>query len=160
MTSDDEPKPPAVDNADRETAVQAMAHMTIAKTHMRELIKARVHTRAASRAYKHLDRRPKSVKRSAQLVDLENCVIGDEPDQSRMVALASQTLPALRGPKRELGVGGEAAEAVRVVDMAQLLAFVAQPCGMQKPDAARNGTSRLALNLLLPPDGPVVRCKP
>jgi predicted RNA-binding Zn ribbon-like protein len=56
MTSDEEPKAPAVDNTDRETAVQAMAHMTIAKTHLRELIKARVHTRAASRTYKHLDR--------------------------------------------------------------------------------------------------------
>jgi predicted RNA-binding Zn ribbon-like protein len=56
MTSDDEPKPTAPDNTDRETAVQAMAHMTIAKTHLRELIKARVHTRAASRTYKHLDR--------------------------------------------------------------------------------------------------------
>ena len=56
MTSDDEPKAAPVDSADRETAVQAMAHMTIAKTHLRELIKARVHTRAASRAFKHLDR--------------------------------------------------------------------------------------------------------
>jgi hypothetical protein len=30
--------------------------MTIAQTHLRELIRARVHTRAASRAFKHLDR--------------------------------------------------------------------------------------------------------
>ena len=43
-------------DANRETAVQSMAHMTIAKAHLRELIKARVHTRAASRAFKHLDR--------------------------------------------------------------------------------------------------------
>ena len=56
MTSDDEPKATAVDNAERETAVQSMAHMTIAQAHLRELIKARVHTRAASRAFKHLDR--------------------------------------------------------------------------------------------------------
>jgi hypothetical protein len=56
MTSDDEPKATAVDNTHRETAVQSMAHMTIAKAHLRELIKARVHTRAASRAFKHLDR--------------------------------------------------------------------------------------------------------
>ena len=56
MTSDEDPKAPAVDNAGRETAVQSMAHMTIAKAHLRELIKARVHTRAASRAFKHLDR--------------------------------------------------------------------------------------------------------
>jgi hypothetical protein len=56
MTSDEEPRATPVDSADRETAVQAMAHMTIAKTHLRELIKARVHIRAASRAYKHLDR--------------------------------------------------------------------------------------------------------
>lgn len=56
MTSEEEPKATAVENTDRETAVQAMAHMTIAKTHLRELIKARVHTRAASRAFKHLDR--------------------------------------------------------------------------------------------------------
>ena len=56
MTSDEEPKPTAVDSVDRETAVQSMAHMTIAKAHLRELIKARVHTRAASRAFKHLDR--------------------------------------------------------------------------------------------------------
>jgi histone H3/H4 len=56
MTSDDDPKVTAVDHADRETAVQSMAHMTIAKAHLRELVKARVHTRAASRAFKHLDR--------------------------------------------------------------------------------------------------------
>jgi len=56
MTSDEDPKASAVDNTDRETAVQSMAHMTIAKAHLRELIKARVHTRAASRAFKHLDR--------------------------------------------------------------------------------------------------------
>jgi hypothetical protein len=56
MTSDAEPKTTTVDNADRETAVQSMAHMTIAKAHLRELINARVHTRAASRAFKHLDR--------------------------------------------------------------------------------------------------------
>jgi histone H3/H4 len=56
MTSDGEPKATAVDNTDRETAVQSMAHMTIAKAHLRELIRARVHTRAASRAFKHLDR--------------------------------------------------------------------------------------------------------
>jgi|GEM_PF-3184321 hypothetical protein len=56
MTSDEEPRATPVDSADRETAVQAMAHMTIAKTHLRGLIKARVHTRAASRAFKHLDR--------------------------------------------------------------------------------------------------------
>jgi hypothetical protein len=56
MTPDGEPKAAPVDNSDRETAVQSMAHMTIAKAHLRELIKARVHTRAASRAFKHLDR--------------------------------------------------------------------------------------------------------
>jgi predicted RNA-binding Zn ribbon-like protein len=56
MTPDGEPNATAVNNVGRETAVQSMAHMTIAKAHLRELIKARVHTRAASRAFKHLDR--------------------------------------------------------------------------------------------------------
>jgi hypothetical protein len=56
MTPSGESKATTVDNADRETAVQSMAHMTIAKAHLRELIKARVHARAASRAFKHLDR--------------------------------------------------------------------------------------------------------
>jgi hypothetical protein len=56
MTPDGEPKATPVDNVGRETAVQSMAHMTIAKAHLRELIKGRVHTRAASRAFKHLDR--------------------------------------------------------------------------------------------------------
>jgi histone H3/H4 len=56
MTPDGEPKATAVDHANRQTAVQSMALMTIAKAHLRELIKARVHTRAASRAFKHLDR--------------------------------------------------------------------------------------------------------
>ena len=46
----------SADNPSREIAVQSMAHMTIAGTHLRELIKARVHQRAASRAFKHLDR--------------------------------------------------------------------------------------------------------
>jgi hypothetical protein len=54
--ADDDAKATTSGNADRETAVQSMAHMTIAKAHLRELIKARVHTRAASRAFKHLDR--------------------------------------------------------------------------------------------------------
>jgi predicted RNA-binding Zn ribbon-like protein len=56
MTPDGESKAATAENTDRETAVQSMAHMTIAKAHLRELIKARVHTRAASRAFKHLDR--------------------------------------------------------------------------------------------------------
>jgi hypothetical protein len=60
MTSDVDPKATTAENTDsdtdRETAVQSMAHMTIAKAHLRELIKARVHTRAASRAFKHVDR--------------------------------------------------------------------------------------------------------
>lgn len=59
MTLPDAPDAPDATNTDkagRETAVQSMAHMTIAKAHLRELIKARVHTRAASRAFKHLDR--------------------------------------------------------------------------------------------------------
>ena len=54
--ADDDAKTTPAGGADRETAVQSMAHMTIAQTHLRELIKARVHTRAASRAFKHLDR--------------------------------------------------------------------------------------------------------
>ena len=54
--ADDDEKTTTTSNADRETAVQSMAHMTIAQTHLRELIKARVHTHAASRAFKHLDR--------------------------------------------------------------------------------------------------------
>ncbi|HEX4523775.1 MAG TPA: hypothetical protein VH704_09675 [Casimicrobiaceae bacterium] len=54
--ADDDAKATTSGNAGRETAVQSMAHMTIAKAHLRELIKARVHTRAASRAFKHLDR--------------------------------------------------------------------------------------------------------
>jgi hypothetical protein len=56
MTPDGEPKATTVDNVDRETAVQSMAHMTIATAHLRESIIARVHARAASRASKHLDR--------------------------------------------------------------------------------------------------------
>jgi hypothetical protein len=54
--ADDDAKATTTGDADRETAVQSMAHMTIAQTHLRELIRARVHTRAASRAFKHLDR--------------------------------------------------------------------------------------------------------
>jgi hypothetical protein len=38
MTPDGEPKATTVDKVDRETAVQSMAHMTIAKTHLREMI--------------------------------------------------------------------------------------------------------------------------
>ena len=56
MAPADDSESTTVDNTDRETAVPSMAHMTIAKAHLRELIKARVHTRAASRAFKHLDR--------------------------------------------------------------------------------------------------------
>ena len=54
--ADDDAKAATTENTGRETAVQSMAHMTIAKQHLRELIKARVHTRAASRAFKHVDR--------------------------------------------------------------------------------------------------------
>jgi hypothetical protein len=47
---------PTVDNVGRETAVQVNGSYDDCQSAPAELIKARVHTRAASRAFKHLDR--------------------------------------------------------------------------------------------------------